>query len=108
MSGDVSLRRPRTVAWQETILCENLKHLGLGDLNPPEAIEKLRALPAAEIVQMIPLVQHWSPTLDDGFLTGLRERDFYIENSWCKHVMIGEMADDVSHSDRVRAFDQAH
>ncbi|KAH6615186.1 Alpha/Beta hydrolase protein [Boeremia exigua] len=94
MSGDVSLRRPRTVAWQEAMLCENLQYLGLGDLQLSDAIEKLRAIPAAEIVQIISLVQHWSPTLDDGFLTGFRERDFYIENSWCQHVMMGDMAHD--------------
>ncbi|KZM18769.1 hypothetical protein ST47_g10009 [Ascochyta rabiei] len=94
MSGDVSLRRPRTVTWQDALLCENLKHLSLGGLDLSEAIEKLRAIPAAELVQTIPFIQHWSPTLDDGFLAGLREEDFYIENSWCKHVMMGDMAHD--------------
>jgi hypothetical protein len=85
------------------LLDENLKHLGLGDLELSKAIEKLRAIPAAQIVQTIPLIQHWSPTLDDGLLDGLREGDFYIENSWCNYVMIGEMAHDVSNSDHICA-----
>ncbi|KAJ4986321.1 para-nitrobenzyl esterase [Stagonosporopsis vannaccii] len=94
MSGDVSLRRPRTAAWQDALLGANLKHLGLEIHNLTEALERLYELPAAEIVQTIPLVQHWSPTLDHRFLPGLREEDFYIENTWCKYVMIGEMAHD--------------
>lgn len=103
MSGDVSLRRPRSTKWQEALLRENLKHLGLEDLNSSEAIEKLRAISAVEIVHAIPLFQHWSPTLDYGLLTGFRDRDFYIENSWCKHILMGDMAHDVSHSWRAYA-----
>lgn len=94
MSGDVSLRRPRTLAWQEALLRENLTHLGLASLDPLEAVAKLRDIPAADLVRSIPLIQHWSPTLDDKFLPRLRG-DFYIENSWCRHILMGDMAHDV-------------
>ncbi|KAJ8117405.1 hypothetical protein OPT61_g1391 [Boeremia exigua] len=94
MSGDVSLRRPRTTAWQDTLLRKNLKHLGLENLSLSEAIEELRKISAEDIVHAIPLIQHWSPTLDQTFLSGLRQGDFYIDNTWCNHVMIGEMAED--------------
>lgn len=96
MSGDVSLRRPRTLAWQDRLLSTNLEYLSLGKFGVLDAIEKLRNVPAVELVQRVPLIQHWSPTLDDGFLSGLRGEDFRIENTWCKNIMIGEMAHDVS------------
>ncbi|KAG7121495.1 Succinate--hydroxymethylglutarate CoA-transferase like protein [Verticillium longisporum] len=94
MSGDITVRRPQSMAWQEAMLRENLTYLGLDDLDAKEAVNKLRLLPASDIVQMVPMVQHWSATLDEDFLPGLRAADLTITNTWCKSILTGDMAHD--------------
>ncbi|KAH7143498.1 Alpha/Beta hydrolase protein, partial [Dactylonectria macrodidyma] len=91
---DISARRPRSMAWQTAMLRENLSYLGFKANDIPEAVERLREMPATQIVQTIPLIQHWSPTLDPEFLTGLRNEDLYIQNTWCRSILIGDMAHD--------------
>lgn len=95
MSGDITVRRPQSMAWQEAMLRENLTYLGLDDSDLKEVINKLRLLPASDIVQVVPMVQHWSATLDEDFLPGLRAADLTITNTWCKSILTGDMAHDV-------------
>ncbi|RBQ99849.1 hypothetical protein VDGD_08149 [Verticillium dahliae] len=40
------------------------------------------------------MVQHWSATLDEDFLPGLRAADLTITNTWCKSILTGDMAHD--------------
>ncbi|KAF3347806.1 hypothetical protein VdG2_04042 [Verticillium dahliae VDG2] len=94
MSGDITVRRPQSMAWQEAMLRENLTYLGLDDSDLKEVINKLRLLPASDIVQVVPMVQHWSATLDEDFLPGLRAADLTITNTWCKSILTGDMAHD--------------
>ncbi|RNJ60288.1 hypothetical protein D7B24_008669 [Verticillium nonalfalfae] len=88
------IRRPQSMAWQEAMLRENLAYLGLDELDLKEAANKLRFLPASDIVQVVPMVQHWSATLDGDFLPGLRVVDLTITNTWCKSILTGDMAHD--------------
>ncbi|EGY16985.1 uncharacterized protein VDAG_08149 [Verticillium dahliae VdLs.17] len=88
------IRRPQSMAWQEAMLRENLTYLGLDDSDLKEVINKLRLLPASDIVQVVPMVQHWSATLDEDFLPGLRAADLTITNTWCKSILTGDMAHD--------------
>ncbi|KAF5002060.1 hypothetical protein FDECE_10739 [Fusarium decemcellulare] len=94
MSGEVSLRRPRSMEWHESMLLDNLAKLNVKTENINEAAKSLRAIPASEICESLPLTQHWSPVQDDVFFTGLSSADLHIKTAWCNSMLIGSMAHD--------------
>lgn len=83
------------MAWQAAMLRENLTYLGLDGYDMQEAVQRLRMMPATEIVRALPMVQHWSATLDGSFLGGLQSSDLQVANTWCNSILIGDMAHDV-------------
>jgi hypothetical protein len=104
MSGETTLRRPRTVDWQNTHYQANAKLLGLENATPEARKATFFNTNAEELARKLPAFQHWSPTVDEKFI--LAEVDLGIlsdvsnpvgKPEWCEAIMIGDVEHDVRH-----------
>lgn len=103
MSGETTLRKPRSRAWHEEMYQDQLKLLSLQEANVGERTRILRSMPAEELQSKLPLAQHFCACVDGKFLkedvtlsrlsNGKRRQH---KPAWCKEFVIGDTAHDVS------------
>jgi hypothetical protein len=103
MSGDTTLRRPRTMEWQNTHYQTNVKLLGLEPATAETRNTELYNMSASEITGKLPAFQHWSPTVDGRFIPeevtlGVLSdaRNPAGKPAWCEAIMVGDVEHDVS------------
>jgi hypothetical protein len=103
MSGDTTLRRPRTMEWQNTHYQTNVKLLGLENATAEARNAELYNMSASEITGRLPAFQHWSPTVDGLFIPeevtlGVLSdaRNPAGKPAWCEAIMVGDVEHDVS------------
>jgi len=103
MSGDTTLRRPRTMEWQNTHYQVNFKLLGLENATLKAQKAAFYNTDASELVGKLPALQHWSPTVDGKFIPaevnlGMLSdvRNPVGKPKWCEAIMIGDAEHDVS------------
>jgi carboxylesterase type B len=103
MSGEATLRKPRNRAWHEEMYQEQLKLLGLDSLNVEGRTNRLREFGVDDLVNKLPLAQHFCACTDGHFL---KKKDITLEVlsdgkqqehkvDWCKEFVIGDTAHDV-------------
>ncbi|PMD31812.1 para-nitrobenzyl esterase [Hyaloscypha variabilis F] len=101
MSGDTTLRRPRTMEWQNTHYQANIKLLGLEKATGEARKAELYNMSASEITAKLPAFQHWSPTVDGEFISqevtlGILSdvKNPIGKPAWCEAVMVGDVEHD--------------
>ncbi|KAH8676544.1 Alpha/Beta hydrolase protein [Tricladium varicosporioides] len=97
MSGDPTLRRPRSFAWQDQHLSSLI---GKTHLSYPN-ISELRGVSSEVLVNSLPSFSHWSPTIDGQYMKDeitigtLKDRkDERGKPIWCKEVLVGDALHD--------------
>ena len=101
MSGEATLRKWRNRWWQEKMCEDQSAYLKL-DVKDTESRKKtLLDTDAEELVQKLPLAQHFTATVDARFFTekvtldALLAGDSVVHKpSWCKEFVIGDTAHD--------------
>jgi hypothetical protein len=102
MSGETTIRRPQSKEWRDAFNKNNFQLLGLNkdDSGCRNAIFQTTV---TDIVNKLPMFQHWTPTVDGDFITEeftlgqLADVESKVgKPAWCKEIMIGDVADDVS------------
>lgn len=103
MSGDTTLRRPRTMEWQNTHYQTNLKLLGLENDSIESRRKALHNMSAEEMFSKLPAFQHWSPTVDGKFIPAEVTLGMLSDTKspvgkpmWCGAIMVGDVEHDVS------------
>jgi carboxylesterase type B len=102
MSGEATLRKPRTRTWHEEMYHDQLKFLGLDKVDVEARKSRLKEMGADELVNKLPLAQHFCACIDGQFL----KEDITLEilgdskrkehkAEWCKELVIGDTAHDV-------------
>lgn len=109
MSGEATLRAPRYKEWHEGMYKDQLKFLGLENLSRNERIQGMLQYDAEEMVNKLPLAQHFSACIDGMFLRDDIRPGFIRDGSrkqhkpdWCKEFVIGDTAHDVSYEQYFR------
>ena len=82
--------------WHESMFQQTIENLHIADTGDDNVMRRLNALSADQIVQLLPLTDHWSPCLDGQFLNGSGTAELGIKSTWCRHILMGDMGDDVS------------
>ncbi len=102
MSGDTTLRRPRTMEWQNKLYQANLKLLGLENATVDARKTELFNLSASEITAKLPAFQNWSPTVDGNFIPSevtlgmlADAKSLVGKPVWCDAIMVGDVEHDV-------------
>lgn len=102
MSGDMTLRRPRSKKWQEKHYLANSKLLSLDSLSSKERKVAFNKMPVEELVKKLPMFQHWSPTIDGEFIEHDVDLGMLSDPSnpigkpdWCEEILIGSTHHDV-------------
>ena len=102
MSGDPTLRRPRSLEWQDGHYESVTTALGLHEFSPTDRAERLTNMSAKEMVRGLPAFMHWSPTIDGEFIKEeitigqLHDPgDKRGKPTWLKGVVAGDMLHDV-------------
>jgi hypothetical protein len=120
MSGETTLRRPRTMEWQNTHYQANLKLLELENATLETRKHAFYNTNAEELAQKLPAFQHWSPTVDGSFIPAEVNLGMLSNVSspvgkpeWCEAIMIGDVEHDVSimiqHlNEKMANFSRAH
>jgi hypothetical protein len=103
MSGEVTIRRPQSKEWRDAFNNTNAELLGWNKADS-ELRNILFQTKATDIVNKLPMFQHWTPAVDGDFipeeftLGQLADVDSKVgKPEWCKEIMIGDVADDVSY-----------
>lgn len=103
MSGDTTLRRPRTMEWQNTHYQTNVKLLSLANESVETRRKALSDMSAEELTNKLPAFQNWSPTIDGKFIPAevtlgmLSDIKSPIgKPKWCEAIMVGDVEHDVS------------
>ncbi|RDL41766.1 uncharacterized protein BP5553_01745 [Venustampulla echinocandica] len=103
MSGDASLRNPRTPAKQHELYWQNVQALGLAELSVTDRIHKMRVTPIEDLLAKLPFAQYFTATTGGEFLPEkvdlLRlsdESSRYGKPSWCTEVVFGSTLHDAS------------
>ncbi len=103
MSGDTTLRRPRTLEWQNTHYQNNVKLLGLENESVENRRKTLYHMSAEKLFSKLPAFQNWSPTVDGKFIPAEVTLGMLsdIKNpvgqpKWCEAIMVGDVEHDVS------------
>jgi hypothetical protein len=103
MSGDASLRKPRTLQWHNEMYKENVKLCGLELCSNHESAISFRDTEAKTLIDRLPPSQHWCAAIDGQFLKrnidlgDLADSESYIgKPKWCKEILIGDCLHDVS------------
>jgi hypothetical protein len=103
MSGDVTLRKPRSLAWHEGMYRDQLKLLGIEGLGKEDRVKRLREWDAVDLCQRLPLAQHFCGVVDGGWLR--RGVDLRVlgdggraegKPGWCREFLVGDTGHDVS------------
>ncbi|KNG46545.1 para-nitrobenzyl esterase [Stemphylium lycopersici] len=101
MSGEATLRKWRNRWWQERMCEDQSAYLKL-DVKDTESRKKtLLDTDAEELVQKLPLAQHFTATVDARFFTGevtlgalMAGESVVHKPSWCREFVIGDTAHD--------------
>lgn len=104
MSGEATLRKPRSRLWHEKMYHEQLKFLGLEKISVEERKRWLRDAQAEELTDKLPLAQHFCACIDGRFLrenvtlkiVGDGKQKLH-KPDWCKEFVVGDTAHDVQH-----------
>jgi hypothetical protein len=103
MSGDTTLRRPRTLEWQNTHYQNNVKLLGLENESVETRRKTLYHMSAEELFSKLPAFQNWSPTVDGKFIPAEVTLGMLSDikspvgkPKWCEAIMVGDVEHDVS------------
>ncbi|KAF2467476.1 para-nitrobenzyl esterase [Lindgomyces ingoldianus] len=102
MSGDVTLRKPRGMGWQNRMYADQLRYLGLdGRLGKEERVKRLREMPWEEMCEKLPLAQHFCGCVDGVWLKGgvtldilAGGREGIHKPRWCREFVVGDTAHD--------------
>ncbi|KAF2874778.1 para-nitrobenzyl esterase [Massariosphaeria phaeospora] len=101
MSGETTLRKPRNKKWQEAMYQDQLKYLGASKLDVADRRRLFNETDAEELVQRLPLAQHFCGFIDgkwlkeDPTLMSLANpRSKLHKPDWCKEFVIGDTAHD--------------
>jgi hypothetical protein len=102
MSGDVSLRRPRNMNWQNSQYEQNVHFLGLTHASSETRRKAFYEMKAEELIRKLPMAQHWIPTVDGEYikdditLAALADPENMMgKPDWCRRVIVGDTGDDV-------------
>lgn len=102
MSGEATLREPRSRAWHEMMYHDQLKFLELQETRVEERTKRMRDIGAEELVGKLPLAQHFCACIDGDFLkeevtlTALGDGERRLHKpEWCREFIVGDTAHDV-------------
>jgi carboxylesterase type B len=104
MSGEVTLRKPRTSSWHQRIYNDQLRYLGL-DKSDAAATRRSPLLDtdAQELSEKLPPLQHYCAHVDGVWLTEDITTGVMVDGrrtehkpTWCKEFVIGDTQHDVS------------
>lgn len=104
MSGDVTLRKPRSWEWHEEMCREQFKFLGLEkeDLDITEKVKRIKEWDVQDLCAKLPIAQHFCAAIDGELLkkdvTFKTMGDGTTEihkRRWCKEYVVGDTRDDV-------------
>ena len=111
MSGDATLRNPRTRSWHDKMYNDQLQVLGLDGLSVEERTKKIREMDAVELQQKLPFAQYFCACIDGKFLKENITVDMLASHerrehkpSWCKYFVHADTRHDVSHLYPVQRF----
>lgn len=103
MSGNATLRKSRVGSWHDMMYRDQLKLLGLDQVEVEQRKTRLREIDPMEMVNKLPMAQHYCAFVDGKFLkknisldlmaNGLQE---VHKPTWCKEFVIGDTRHDVS------------
>lgn len=103
MSGDATLRKSRVRSWHEAMYQDQLRLLGLEQVDVEKRKKQLREMDVTDMVSKLPFAQHYCACVDgeflkenislDGMADGTREQH---KPAWCKVFVIGDTRHDVS------------
>lgn len=103
MSGDVSLRRPRDMTWQNSQYAQNVHFLGLTHSSLEDRRKAFYDMDVQELLKKLPGAQHWIPTVDGVYikdevsLAALADSENGLgKPEWCRRILVGDTGDDVS------------
>ncbi|PVI02476.1 para-nitrobenzyl esterase [Periconia macrospinosa] len=101
MSGDATLRAPRSKEWHEYMYHDQLKFLGLDKKKTNERKTALAQMDAGVLVNKLPLAQHFCACIDGEFLKNDVRLRFMGDGNhkqhkpdWCTEFVIGDTAHD--------------
>jgi hypothetical protein len=102
MSGEATLRKPRTISWHNAMYMDQLKKLSLDQLSPANRVQAFRTMPADEICNKLPLTQHFCGLIDGRFLKAdialsqlADGRSAVGKPDWCEELLVGDCLHDV-------------
>lgn len=105
MSGDATLRKPRTRAWHEMMYKEQLKFLRLEEMSKEQRVKRLREMDVEEMCERLPIAQHFCAVVDGNWLRGdvrlsalADGRSEVGKKRWCRGLVVGNTAHDVCSS----------
>lgn len=91
--------------WQNSHYYTNANLLGLENASSEERKKAFYEMKAEEIVDKLPMFQHWSPTFDGSYIRNdvtlgmlSNPANPVGKPTWCKQIVIGDTAHDVSRS----------
>jgi carboxylesterase type B len=103
MSGDATLRKSRVRSWHDMMYQDQLKLLSLDHLDAEKRKMQLRDLDPMELVNKLPIAQHYCACVDGKFLKENISLDLMADGSreehkptWCNEFVIGDTRHDVS------------
>ncbi|KAF2442234.1 alpha/beta-hydrolase [Karstenula rhodostoma CBS 690.94] len=101
MSGDATLRKSRVRSWHDLMYQDQLKLLGLDQMEVEQRKTQLRELDPMEMVKELPIAQHYCACVDGNFLKENISLDLMADGSrgvhkptWCKELVIGDTRHD--------------
>lgn len=103
MSGEATVRKPRTSYWHQHIYNDQLRYLGLDKSDAAALRSALLHTDAQELAQILPPLQHYCAHLDGEWLTQNVTTEVMADGrraehkpAWCKEFVIGDTQHDVS------------
>ncbi|KAK7191621.1 carboxylesterase [Paraphaeosphaeria sporulosa] len=101
MSGDATLRKSRVRSWHDMMYQDQLKLLGLDQVEVEKRKTQLRELDPMEMVNKLPIAQHYCACVDGKFLKENISLELMSDGSrelhkptWCKEFVIGDVRHD--------------
>ncbi|KAL5414503.1 hypothetical protein PMIN03_003204 [Paraphaeosphaeria minitans] len=101
MSGDATLRKSRVRSWHDMMYQDQLKLLGLDQMEVRERKIQIRELDPMEMVNKLPIAQHYCACVDGKFLKDNISLERMTDGSremhkptWCKEFVIGDVRHD--------------
>lgn len=103
MSGEATVRKPRTSHWHQRMYKDQLRYLGIDKLDTATQRSSLLGTDAQELAEKLPPLQHYCAHIDGAWLkedvtTTVMADGHRAEHkpTWCKEFVIGDAQYDVS------------